>query len=110
MNETNLIQVLITTVKRDNILELLDNMNISTPAIVGNQLKEDYSYDEIAYKDNRIMCFNFVEKGVGLNRNNLLMRASAKYCLFGDDDLIYYDDYENILLAAFRRHESEIVN
>lgn len=98
------VEVLITTVNTFDVKELLCRMNITTQACIGNQKKEKFDYSEFLYKNNLIKSFDFPEKGVGLNRNNLLMRASAKYCLFGDDDLVYVDGYEEIVEKSFEKY------
>lgn len=103
MSRENSVEVLITTMNCNDFDELLKRMNIQTNAMIGNQT----SYNEIKsfyYNDMEIKSYSLNEKGVGLNRNNLFMRATADYCLFGDDDLIYVDGYENILLESFQKY------
>lgn len=103
MNSEDSVEVLITTMNCNNFEELLKKMNIQTNAMIGNQT----SYNEIKlfhYNDKQIKSYSFQEKGVGLNRNNLLMRTTADYCLFGDDDLIYAEGYENIVKEAFCKY------
>lgn len=39
--------------------------------------------------------------GVGLNRNNALMRATGDVCLFADDDMVYKNNYVSLLEEAF---------
>ncbi len=97
------IEVLITTMNLENSTSLLNKMNIQSKAMIGNQC----NHNEISlseYKNYEIPIFSFNEKGVGLNRNNLLMRTKSDFCLFGDDDLIYVDNYEQIILDSFKRY------
>lgn len=82
---------------------LLTKMNIQTDALVGNQVK-DYSVERFEWNGYDISYFNTAEKGVGLNRNNTLMRATGDYCLFADDDMVYYDNYERIIITEFDKH------
>src|SRR5699024_7943537 len=42
--------------------------------------------------------------GVGLSRNNALMRATADICLMADDDMIYKDNYTDIVINAFKEN------
>lgn len=93
------IQVLIATMNQKDH-NLLKKMNISTDAIVGNQCYFN-SIENFIYNGNNIVYLNFKEKGVGLNRNNCLMRATGDICLFADDDMIYVDDYSKIVESAF---------
>lgn len=94
------VQVLITTVNNNDLLNLLKKMNVKSNAIIGNQCEKN-EINEFDYLENKVLAYSFAEKGVGLNRNNLLMRATADYCIFADDDLIYVDGYEKIVEKAF---------
>lgn len=99
--EKNL-QVLIVTMNRNNH-NLISKMNIQSDAMVGNQT--DYNKKSVfKYKNHQIEWFDWNERGVGLNRNNLLMRASADIILFADDDVVYEDGYKEIILQAFNEH------
>ena len=99
----NSVEVLITTVNCNDYIQLLKNMNIQTDAMIGNQTSYD-KIDNFNYNSLNISTYAFNERGVGLNRNNLLMRSKADYCLFGDDDLIYVDGYENIVQDYFDKY------
>ncbi len=99
----NKVEVLITTMNMASAPELVKKMNIHTDALIGNQTDYNCISDEII-DDHHIKIFSFKERGVGLNRNNLLMRSNADYCLFGDDDLVYVDDYEKILIEQFEKN------
>lgn len=93
------IQVLVAAMNQ-NDHSLLKKMNISSDAIIGNQCNVD-SIEKFNYKNHEIVYLNFNEKGVGLNRNNSLMRASGDICLFADDDMVYDDDYVKKVLNSF---------
>lgn len=95
------IQVLVAAVE-ENVVMLSEHMNLSTDAIICNQCRE-YSYQEYEHRGRRIRAFSFAEKGVGLNRNNALMRADADLCVFADEDIVYDDDYEEKILREFAR-------
>lgn len=97
------VEVLITTVDCKDFNGLLKKMNIQTNAMIGNQTSYN-KIDSIDYNSLTIPVYSFNERGVGLNRNNLLMRSKADYCLFGDDDLIYVDGYENIVNKYFCKY------
>ncbi len=93
------IQVLVATMNQLDH-SLLEKMNIQSDVIVGNQC-EFNSIEQFKYKDYSAVYLNFAERGVGLNRNNALMRATADICLFGDDDMIYINNYVDIIRKAF---------
>lgn len=83
---------------------LVKKMNIKTDAIIGNQCDHN-SVETFDADGNRIVYLNFCERGVGLNRNNALMRADGDFCLFADDDMRYCDDYAETVINAFDNHQ-----
>ena len=96
------IQVLVAAMNQKDH-SLLEKMNIKSNAIIGNQC--DYnSIEKFKYQDYDIVYLNFAEKGVGLNRNNSLMRATGDICLFADDDMIYENDYVKKVEKAFEEN------
>lgn len=96
------IQVLVAAMNQKDH-SLLKSMNIQSDAIIGNQC--DFNLiDNFDWNGYKITYLNFNERGVGLNRNNALMRAQADICLFADDDMIYEEGYPKLVLGAFQRH------
>lgn len=102
-------EVLITTVNNSGIERLLEQMNIQTNACVGNQCNTN-SVEKIIWKNKEIKIYSFKEKGVGLNRNNILMRSDADICILGDDDMEFVDGYELIVENAFKNNpEADVI-
>ena len=93
------VQVLVAAMNQKDH-SLIDKMNIQTDVIVGNQCDSN-SVERFRYKDHQVTYLNFAEKGVGLNRNNALMRATGDICLFADDDMVYEDGYAEVIEKAF---------
>lgn len=93
------IQVLVAAMNQ-NDYSLIKKMNIKTDAIIGNQCDHN-SIEAFEVDGKHIIYLNFKEKGVGLNRNNALMRADADVCLFADDDMVYENNYVEIVERAF---------
>lgn len=83
--------------------ELIEKMNIRSDAILINQC-DSFSYEEIRREGHLIKAYSLREKGVGLSRNNALMRADGDICLFSDEDIRYEDDYEEKILHEFAAH------
>ncbi|WP_339206398.1 glycosyltransferase family A protein [Paenibacillus sp. FSL K6-3182] len=81
-------------------LDFVTSMNIKTNATIINQC-DNYNYIESEQKESILKMFSFNERGVGRSRNNALMRANADICLLSDDDVIYNDDYINLIENAF---------
>lgn len=93
------VQVLVATMHQEDH-SLLQKMNIQTDAIVCNQCDRN-EFENFEYDGHSIRWLSFAERGVGLNRNNALMRATNDIVLFADDDMVYMDGYEAILNNAF---------
>lgn len=93
------VQVLVATMHQSDH-SLLEKMNIQSDAIVGNQCDRN-EIEDFTWKGHRIKYLNFAERGVGLNRNNALMRADGDICLFADDDMVYVDGYTEKIEKAF---------
>lgn len=96
------LQLLVAAVDK-NVVALSNDMNIGSDAVICNQGSE---FSRVSYKHRgyTVDTYSFTEKGVGLNRNNALMRASADIVLFSDDDIVYTDDYREKVLAEFERN------
>ena len=98
---THRLQVLVATMnQRDQTLP--QKMNLHSDAIIINQC--DHSAVALqTYNGYPIHWYSFREKGVGLSRNNALMRAQGEIVLFADDDVSYIDGYAEIILREFDR-------
>lgn len=93
------VQVLVAAMNQTDH-SLLDKMNIDSDVIVGNQCTFN-SIEKFMYKSHNAVYLNFNERGVGLNRNNSLIRATGDICLFADDDMRYVDNYVEKIESAF---------
>ena len=95
-------QLIVSTMNRHDD-SLIEKMNIHSDAIVGNQCDRN-EIESFAYEGNTVQWLSFAERGVGLNRNNALMRANADIVLFADDDVVYYDDYVQTICHYYEDH------
>lgn len=96
------LQVLVSAVNQ-NVTELAEKMNLQSDAIIINQT-DHFEVNDYEYKGNKIACYSFQEKGVGLSRNNALMRATGDIVLFSDEDIIYDEGYTQKILDCFEQH------
>lgn len=102
------VQVLVATINQ-NDHSLLERMNIQTDAIVGNQCGRN-EVEDFEYNNHSIKWISTDERGVGLNRNNTLFRATSDIVLFADDDVVYHDGYEKIVSDYYEAHpEADMV-
>lgn len=98
------IEVLASTINQKvTDLSLASKMNIQTNAIIINQT-DKLAYFEDMHSNQSIKMYSFNERGVGLSRNNALMRSKADICLMADDDMVYVDGYEKIVQDAYQKH------
>ena len=89
--------------------ELVNKMNVSSEAVLINQCDvngfENFWVQDADGIDREIKAYSFNERGVGLSRNNALLRADKEISLFSDDDIIYVDDYEKRIASEFEKHK-----
>jgi len=97
------LEVLVSTVN-GNPRELVKKMNIDSDAIIINQC-DTTSYEEFNYNNHLIKVFAFNERGIGISRNNALMRSTADIIIFADDDEIFSDDYEKTIINEFKKNQ-----
>lgn len=93
------VQVIVATMNQHDH-RLLDTMNIDSDAIICNQWDRN-EIEEFTYKQHRIKYLSFNERGVGLNRNNGLMRAHAEICFLADDDIVLKSNYKQLIIDSF---------
>ena len=80
---------------------LVEKMNIQSDVVVGNQCNFN-SVEEFEWNTHQIKYLNFAERGVGLNRNNSLMRADGDILVFADDDEVFNDGYADVIKKAYK--------
>lgn len=96
------LQLLVSAVNQEP-KKLAEKMNIASDAILINQ-SDRFAYEEFTRKGYRIKSYSFQEKGVGLSRNNALMRADCDISLFSDEDIRYVNDYRSLVLGEFEKN------
>ena len=94
------VQVLVSAMHQTDHT-LPGKMNIQTDAIIINQCDRN-EFEEFQFAGKSIRFLSFAERGVGLSRNNALMRASGDICLIADEDVTYVENYEEIIVQKFR--------
>lgn len=96
------LQVLVATMNQKDF-SLVDKMNLNSDTIFANQ--SDYMSDDIIEKNNHIYRMVTTKtRGVGKNRNIALTYASGDIYLLADDDILYYEGYEQKIIDAFRKN------
>lgn len=96
------IQVAISTqnLKNDSeVNQLVTQMNLKTDYIIINQINTD----NVDIKNEKVITKK--EKGLSKSRNAAIKEATKDIILLADDDIIYQDNYEKILLDAWKKYK-----
>ena len=102
------VQTLVAAVNQD-VSSLAKKMGLESDSVIVNQCDEN-AYLEYEYKGSKIKCYSFQERGVGLNRNNALLRADGDICMFSDEDIVYDEGYVKKIEEAFQKYpEADIL-
>lgn len=94
------LQVLVSTMNQKDH-KLIEKMNLQSDAIIINQCNVN-KFEQIDFNGNRIDFISLNERGIGLSRNNALMRSTAEICIFADEDVEYVDNYKELITDAFK--------
>ncbi|MBQ7919078.1 MAG: glycosyltransferase [Lachnospiraceae bacterium] len=84
-------------------LPLAEEMQINSDAIIVSQGLEGDA-QEYVFKGHKLQYYSMQEKGVGLNRNTSLSKATGDISLFSDEDIIYDENYERKVLEQFEMY------
>lgn len=96
------VQVLITTMNLEKPERFLENLNIQTAFVIGNQAKE-VSNESFLFRNNLGVIATRNEKGVGNNRNVTLKYSTADICVLSDDDMRFVDNYQQIVVQMYSK-------
>lgn len=93
--------VLVTTMHQTD-LDIYNRMHLQTDAVIGNQASDNWERIEII-DGHTVKMITTDRRGLSRNRNVAMAHADmpAAYWLFSDDDLCFYDGYEQVVLDAF---------
>ncbi|MDO5558739.1 MAG: glycosyltransferase [Oscillospiraceae bacterium] len=95
------LQVLISTMNQTDY-SLLERMNIHTEAVVINQCNNN-SVKQFKHNGKNIYWIDSQERGLSKSRNLALSNSSSDICILADDDEVFCDNYENVIISAFKK-------
>jgi glycosyltransferase involved in cell wall biosynthesis len=98
----NKFEVLCVTMHQNDFSKIKE-MNIHSDVVFANQCDRT-SYEEYKFESFKAKMISTQTRGVGINRNIALSYASAEICLLADDDVRYYDDMAERVIAEFDAH------
>lgn len=94
-------QVLISTMNQNNH-SLLDDMLVRKNGLVINQTKN--LMKEKKELLNNHVWINSDSKGLSKSRNIALNNAFGEICIIGDDDLVYVENFQDIISESFLKN------
>lgn len=99
-----MLEVLVSCLNKN--IEWHNRMNIQTNSIIINQTEKkiERSFLEKKFNNNNCRFYSFNEFGVGLSRNNALMRAKENICVMADEDEVFVNGYEKIIRDAYAKY------
>ncbi len=96
-----MIQVLMATMNRNVVEDLhLSERNIHSDVLIINQ--SDFSGDVTL--DNNVRMISVTERGTSRSRNLALKEATGDICVIADDDIVYVDNYREIIMKTFEKY------
>jgi glycosyltransferase involved in cell wall biosynthesis len=106
-SKINTLQVAVSTQNLTSdaqVENLLNNMNIKNNYLIINQT----SKNNIEISNSNVITKN--EKGLSKSRNIAIDSAKEDIVLIADDDVIYNDEYEKIILDSWKKYkEADII-
>lgn len=95
------VEVLVATMKQKDINKYFE-MNLKSAAILANQDNRNEVIIE-SIDGKKVKMITTPDRGVGKNRNIAILNSTADIILFADDDMIYEDNYVEIVKEAFNK-------
>lgn len=83
--------------------DYLDNMNLETDIIIGNQTNS-ISEKILDYEKCKVKVISRTDRGVGLNRNVTLFSSKADIVVFADNDVVYKKGYSQIIENYYKNN------
>lgn len=97
------LEFLISTMNRQN-LDFFKDMNISSKSIIINQCKNKAELNQIHSVNDKYKCLSFNEKGISNSRNRAIENSTGDICVLCDDDVIYCNDAESVILESYKNN------
>lgn len=93
------IEVLLSTMYQDD-WKIVDKCNLKTSAIIINQCnKKQEKEKKTSY--GTVKMISTTERGLSKSRNEALLNSNADVCVLCDDDIVFHDEYSEIIENAF---------
>jgi len=97
------IEVLISTMHQSS-MHIFDAMNIKSDALAVNQCNYEYYEESTNNNDDVHRMISINERGLSNSRNLATRNSSADICVLADEDVVYKDNYADIIADAYKKH------
>ena len=109
----NKMQVLLSIMHMDEI-NYIDSLNITGDAVVINQCDEKCVENVVRRSvngsDQAVKYVKTTDRGLSRSRNAAIAEATADICILCDNDVVYEDNYEELILREFAaRPDADII-
>ena len=98
------VEVLVTTMNQPDFSKF-SQMNLQTDAVIANQTDKN-EYSEAQINGCTVKLISTDSRGLSRNRNIAMAHANqkAEFILFSDDDLVFNNGYEQIIMEEFAKY------
>jgi len=94
------IEVLLSTMNCQDI----NDLKLNKGNMINNMLVVNQTNNENKLVFDTIRMFNFSEKGLSKSRNRAIDNSSGDICLIADDDIVYKENIESIIVECFEKN------
>ncbi len=103
------LQILVTTMHQTDFRKI-EQMNIRSDVVFANQA-DRYGYEFTNVNGFKAEMVTTATRGLSKNRNLAIEYSApdADYIMFSDDDLVFSDNYEELILKEFEAHPKACV-
>lgn len=103
------IEIIMATMNKTN-KDLIKDARLTTDAVIINQNKSiPETTEKITFQNYDIIWSDNHGKGLSRSRNMGLSLSQGDICLLADDDLVYVENYKDIIQSAFHKSDSDII-
>lgn len=95
--------------------DIINRSNVRSNVVVVNQCdtdsQETFVFTDAGGDKHHALFINTTERGLSKSRNMAVKNSLGDICLICDDDELFVDDVENIVLEAYSRHpECDVIS
>lgn len=95
-------------------IDYIDSLRITGDAVVINQcdesLQEDIERRSVNGSSQTVTYVKTTDRGLSRSRNMAIKNSKADICILCDNDVVYEDDYEDLILNEFdKRPDADII-